>query len=249
MIKHSVQTHLIVSTEGHFEVLVGVMSISICEWTTTLIFLDHELVHHFDGTGINATTALVLLKMLNCPTVNCVCFYGVHYIYSYHSCVRFPHSEKGQTGIVLVILRLEFGRYSVQISAGTLHTLADIFQTFPQHPTANSRIVFITWLPLSKWEGGGPPWSESASKLAPFQILSDSANTIAWIMTAPLNKSQRTTCNIQHIKLHHDYKFLFIMPNGHFEILKYSLNTNYVCCLMAHFSLISVISISLIQLW
>jgi hypothetical protein len=86
MIKHSVQTHLFVSTEGHFEVLVGVMPISICEWTTTLIFLDHELVHHFDGTGIgcnatiiNATTALVLLQMLNCQL--CVILWSTLYLY------------------------------------------------------------------------------------------------------------------------------------------------------------------------
>jgi hypothetical protein len=36
--------------------LVG-MSMSICEKTTTLIFLDLQLVHHFiDGTGIGSST-------------------------------------------------------------------------------------------------------------------------------------------------------------------------------------------------
>jgi hypothetical protein len=70
------------------------MWMSVCEKTTTLIFLDLQLVHHFiDGTcigssttAINATTFLVLLLLLlvlvllillllpNCSTVNSVCF-------------------------------------------------------------------------------------------------------------------------------------------------------------------------------
>jgi hypothetical protein len=55
---------------------VGGMSMSICEKTTTLIFLDLELVHHFiNGTATNATTALyctrscsstVLVQLSNC---------------------------------------------------------------------------------------------------------------------------------------------------------------------------------------
>jgi hypothetical protein len=48
---------------------VGVMLTSICEKTTTLIFLDLQLVHHFDSTGIgttdiNITTFLVLVLLL-----------------------------------------------------------------------------------------------------------------------------------------------------------------------------------------
>jgi hypothetical protein len=51
-------------------ILLWSMSMSVCEKTTILIFLDLKLVHHFiDGTGIattdiNATTFLVLVLIL-----------------------------------------------------------------------------------------------------------------------------------------------------------------------------------------
>jgi hypothetical protein len=54
----------------------GGMSLSICDKTTTLIFLDCELVHHFiDGTGIgSSTTAFNAAAPLYC-TCSCSVVY------------------------------------------------------------------------------------------------------------------------------------------------------------------------------
>jgi hypothetical protein len=73
--------------------LWGVMSISICEKTTTIIFLDLQLVHHFtDGTciattDINATTFLVLV---NCLLLLCLLLLLPHFSVNLRPTVSRP---------------------------------------------------------------------------------------------------------------------------------------------------------------